>query len=272
MTDLRITSRQNPRIKNVVRLRDRSARNSQKRIVIDGTREISRALAGGIVLEEVFICPDVCNTQTRRELVAQLTSQQVKIWEVTPEVLERIAYGERGEGLVAVGIAPERTLGSLAIPPGGLVGVLEGIEKPGNLGAVLRSADGAGLAALVVADGGTDLYNPNAIRASLGTIFSVPVCSAPSAEVLAWLRAQGLPIFATRVEGARNYTEVDYRRGGAIVLGSEAHGLSSAWSAPDVTAISIPMRGIADSLNVSAAAAVVFYEALRQRTAGAGNE
>jgi TrmH family RNA methyltransferase len=143
--------------------------------------------------------------------------------------------------------------------------VLESVEKPGNLGAVLRSADGAGLDALIAADLRTDLYNPNAIRASLGTIFTLPVAVADSRETLDWLRGRGLAIVAARVDGSVPYTEVDYRRPTAIVFGSEAEGLSEAWRAPDVTAVRLPMLGAADSLNVSAAAAVLFYEARRQR-------
>ncbi len=155
--------------------------------------------------------------------------------------------------------------------------MLEGVEKPGNVGAVLRSADAAGVSALIVADGGTDLYNSNAIRASLGTIFTVPVCSASSTETLAWLKAHNLTIYAAWVDAEIEYTDADFTRPCAIVLGSEAEGLSDLWrpnrsngtggggSAGSITAIKLPMLGVADSLNVSTAAAVLFYEALRQR-------
>ena len=139
------------------------------------------------------------------------------------------------------------------------------MEKPGNLGAVLRSADAAGVSAVIVADGRTDLYNPNAIRASLGTIFTLPVCEAASGEVLAWLRQRKYNIFAARVDGSVAYTAVDYRGPTAIVLGSEAAGLSSIWTGDDIQAVRLPMLGVADSLNVSVTAAVLFYEALRQR-------
>jgi tRNA G18 (ribose-2'-O)-methylase SpoU len=146
-----------------------------------------------------------------------------------------------------------------------LLAVLEGVEKPGNLGAVLRSADGAAVQALVAADARTDLYNPNAIRASLGTIFTLPVCAATAGETLDWLRRHGLAIVAARVDAAVPYTKADFRRPTAIVLGSEAEGLSACWSGADVTPVCLPMLGAADSLNVSAAAAVLFYEARRQR-------
>jgi TrmH family RNA methyltransferase len=146
------------------------------------------------------------------------------------------------------------------------VAVLEGVEKPGNVGAVLRSADAAGVSAVILADPRTDLYNPNAIRASLGTIFTMPVCEAASGDVLARLREHECMILAARVDGAVPYTEVDYRRPTAIVLGSEAAGLSPIWTGDDIRAVRLPMRGVADSLNVSVTAAVLFYEALRQRS------
>ena len=174
---------------------------------------------------------------------------------------------EIAEDTVAVALAPERTLERHALPEGALVGVLAGVEKPGNVGAVFRSADAAGLDALIVADAGTDLWNPNCIRASLGTVFAVPAATASSEATLAWLAAQGLQIVAARVDAMVPYTEVDFRRPTAIVLGSEAHGLSAAWNSPAVIGVRLPMRGLADSLNVSATAAVLFYEALRQRAA-----
>ena len=156
-------------------------------------------------------------------------------------------------------------LANLALQGDPLVAVLERVEKPGNVGAVLRTADAAGVSALVVADARTDLYNPNAIRASLGTIFTLPVAQATAEETLSWLRSRRLTIFAARVNATLPYTEADFRGPAAIVLGSEAEGLTPAWSGAEVRAVSLPMRGAADSLNVSATAAVLFYEALRQR-------
>jgi TrmH family RNA methyltransferase len=185
---------------------------------------------------------------------------------VAEPVFQKLAFGERAEGVLGVAAMPDRALSDLSLPDCPLVAVLEGVEKPGNVGAVLRSGDAAGLSALIVADGRTDLYNPNAIRASLGTIFTLPVAAATAAETLDWLRQQGLAIFAARVDGSIPYTEADYRRPAALVLGSEAQGLSAVWAAHDVTPVRIPMLGAADSLNVAAAAAVLFYEAQRQRS------
>lgn len=260
-----ITSLQNPRIKSAARLRDARQRMRQGRILIDGAREIGLALRAGLRLTEVFVCRQLCHTEASRHVLAELEAAHVLLVPTSAEVFAKIAFGERAEGVLAVAEPPAHRLADLDLPADALVGVLEGIEKPGNVGAVLRSADGAGLAAVIVADGGTDLYNPNCIRASLGTIFTLPVCAAGAADVRAWLKAGGWRILAARVDGSITYTQADYSGRTAIVLGSEAHGLSAAWQGPDVTAIRLPMQGTADSLNVSATAAVLFYEALHSR-------
>lgn len=280
---MKITSLQNPRVKEAARLRDRRQREKQQRILIDGTRELTLALAGGVRLREAFVCEPLCHSPESRLLLEKLPASGAEILEVTEPVFAKLAFGDRAEGVLGVADMPKRELDDLVLPAsrkgdsprreGGqspfpdapLVAVLECVEKPGNVGAVLRSADGAGLSALIVADARTDLYNPNAIRASLGTIFTLPVCAVPAAEVLGWLRRHGIQILAALVEGSSPYTEVDYRAPTAIVLGSEAEGLSSHWRGDDIRAIRLPMLGTADSLNVSAAAAVLFYEARRQR-------
>ncbi|HEU0242589.1 MAG TPA: TrmH family RNA methyltransferase, partial [Candidatus Limnocylindrales bacterium] len=181
--------------------------------------------------------------------------------------LDRLGYGERSEGVVATVRIPDTSLAALtgALPPDPLVVVLEAVEKPGNLGAVLRSADAAGADAVILANPRTDLFNPNAIRASLGTVFAVPVAAGGAAAVRAWLESAGMRVLAARVEAAIPYTEADLRGPVALVLGSEADGLTEAWTGGDVTAVSLPMLGVADSLNVSVTAAVLLYEARRQR-------
>jgi TrmH family RNA methyltransferase len=262
---LPITSLQNLHVKNAVKLRDRRHREKQGRILIDGVRELGRAIAAGVPLAEVFVCEPLCRSEEARQLLSMVPTTGAVVYSVAEPVFGRLAFGERAEGVLGVAAMPEATLDRLRLPGLPLVAVLEGVEKPGNVGAVLRSADGAGVSALIVAQPQTDLYNPNAIRASLGTIFSVPVASATAADTLSWLQRHGLAIFAARVDGSILYTEADFRGPTAIVLGGEAQGLSAAWSGADVTAVGLPMRGAADSLNVSAAAAVLFYEALRQR-------
>jgi TrmH family RNA methyltransferase len=260
-----ITSVHNPRVKAAARLRERSGRREQGRIIIDGVREIRQALAAGVTIAEVFFFSELCRDDEHQRVLEAARRAGAELIEVTPRVMEKLAYGQRVEGVVAVATPPQRRLADLQLPGESLVAVVEGVEKPGNLGAIVRTADAAGVAAVLVASGGTDLFNPNAIRASLGAMFSVPVCSAPSEEIFHLLRQRGYPIFAARVDGAVDYTAADLRGRAAIALGSEARGLSPLWSGEHVTAIRLPMLGSVDSLNLSATAAVLFYEALRQR-------
>ena len=265
MRDDLITSRQNQRVKDAAKLRDRRAREKQGRTLIDGARELGRALDAGVPLLEAFVCEPLCSDDARQNVLQQIADTDAIVSSVTAEVFAKLAFGDRAEGVVGVIGTPAPTLSDLVLPSKPIVAVFEGIEKPGNVGAAIRSADAAGVSALILADGRTDLFNPAAIRASLGTIFAIPVAAATSHEALIWLREQGLPIFAARPDAARTYTEVDWTAGGAAVLGSEAAGLGDVWRGDQVTSICLPMRGVADSLNVSATAAVLFYEALRQR-------
>jgi RNA methyltransferase, TrmH family len=268
MNESTITSVQNQRVKDTARLRDRRHREQQGRFLIDGTREILRALQTGIKLDQLFVCQELCRSDEAEQALGLARSQGFEILLVTPQVFGKLAFGDRAEGMLAAAATPRTTLAdlpALALDP--LVAVLAGVEKPGNIGAVLRTADAAGVAAVIVADPQTDLFNPNAIRASLGTIFSVPVATATAAETLAWLREKQCRILTTRVEARLSYSEADYRGPTAVVLGSEAQGLSGAWHGADVVPVRVPMLGVADSLNVSATAAVLFYEALRQRSA-----
>jgi TrmH family RNA methyltransferase len=262
----RITSPQNPRVKRAASLRSARRRARESRYLIEGVRELRKAIARGVKLEEIFVCPDLCNTPASHELLHDLSSLDVAVCQVTPRVFEKLAFGRRAEGALAVGLTPDTRLERLSVPRGGLIAVLVGIEKPGNVGAVLRSADGAGLSAVIVADGATDLFNPNCIRASIGSIFTVPVATASSAEAIDWLRARQTRIFTARPDADVTYTAASLRGEAALVLGSESTGLPALWTGQDIVAIKIPMHGLADSLNISAAAAVLFYEALRQRT------
>ncbi len=264
-TPPRITSRQNPRVKEAARLRTGRGRRQQGRILIDGAREAIRAVAAGVRCVEAFVCEELCHSREAEQAIAALQSAGAEIWSVAPGVYAKLAFGERDDGVIAVAETPRRKLSDLQLQPRPIVAVLEGVEKPGNVGAILRSADAAGVDAVIVADPRTDLYNPNTIRASLGTVFRDNVCEATSAETLEWLDGKNLPILAARPDAERLYTEVDLRGGAAIALGSEAEGLTDAWRGANVTPLRLPMHGLADSLNVSTTAAVLFYEALRQR-------
>lgn len=263
---LTITSLQNPRIKQALRLRDRRGRQEQRRLIVDGWRESCRALESRFQPLELYVCESALTPAQARDLTTLTTPHGLEWTYVSPQVFEKLSYGQRGEGVVLVAAQPNTTLADLSWSGEAVVAVLEQIEKPGNLGAVVRTADAAGIAAVIVLGGGTDLFNPNAIRASLGALFHVPVCAADAPATLAWLRQHQAGIFAARVDGAVPYTHVSFTSRCAIVLGSEAHGLSSTWVGPDIQSIALPMQGIVDSLNVSATAAVLFYEALRQRT------
>jgi TrmH family RNA methyltransferase len=263
-----ISSRQNPRFKATLALRDARERRLRGRIIVDGAREISRALDAGVTLCETWVATERVRTGAARALLPRVATE-AEIIEVAPELLARLAYGDRDEGLVAVFETPAADLATIAarLPERPLIAVVEGVEKPGNLGALLRSADGAGVDAVIVADAVSDIWNPNSIRASLGTIFATPVATCPAHDVLAFLRELGVAILAARVEGATDYDAVDMTGPVALVVGAETSGLSRTWSGEGVTPVAIPMLGQADSLNVSASAAVLFYEARRQRRA-----
>jgi TrmH family RNA methyltransferase len=267
-----LTSTANPRVKAVVRLRDRRERDATGLAIVDGVREIRRAMDAGVQVVEAFAAESLATSAEATALLAALAAAGQPLTFVSEPVLVRIAFGDRTDGIVAVVRMPRPTLADIPLPAPpatALVAVVEGVEKPGNLGAILRSADGAGLDAVIAADPRTDLANPNVIRASLGTIFARPVVEATTADTIAWLRGKGLTIVAARVDGAIDYADQDFRGPVAIVLGAEADGLTAAWRESDVRAVRLPMLGVADSLNVSATAAVLFYEARRQRSGAA---
>jgi TrmH family RNA methyltransferase len=260
-----LASPSNPRIKAAARLRDRRHRDEAGLTLVDGAREVRRALASGIDVVEAFICEPLLAGEDARVALAALAERGVSTTSTSQPAFAKVAFGDRADGIVAIVRTPELRLDDLRLTTDPLVVVVEGIEKPGNLGAALRSADGAGADALIAASPRTDLMNPNAIRASAGTIFSVPIASAPTREVIDWLRQRQIRIVTTRVDATSLYTDADLTGPLAVAFGSEADGLSDAWHADDITAVRLPMLGIADSLNVSVSAAVVLYEARRQR-------
>jgi RNA methyltransferase, TrmH family len=260
-----LTSTSNPRVKAVVRLRDRAERERTGRTVVDGAREVGRAVAAGAELVEAFVCEPLATGEEARAALGALAAAGTGWTLVSEAVLGKLAFGNRVDGLVAVVRPRRQSLADLVLPGDPLVAVVDGVEKPGNLGAIVRSADGAGLNAVIAADARTDIFNPNAIRASLGTIFAMPVVAASTTDTLAWLRDKGLRIVTARVDGAAEYTDADLTGPLAIVLGSEAGGLTGQWSGPGIEPVRLPMMGAGDSLNVSASAAVIFYEAIRQR-------
>ncbi|MDO4551692.1 MAG: RNA methyltransferase [Planctomycetia bacterium] len=267
----RLTSLQNQRIKEIVRLRQGKERRKMHRFLIDGRREIRRAISQKFPVEEIFFCPELADEETKNWVIQleKTSSHALHFWEVTENIFTKIAYGQREDGVLAVAKSVKKTLDDIyhQLPTNTpfRIAILEGVEKPGNVGAILRSADGAGISALILASPGTDLFNPNTIRASLGTIFSVPTCVAEPEEIISWLNLHHITPYAARVDGAIPYTDADFTIPCAIILGSEAWGLSSHFSGGNIQPIFLPMCGIADSLNVSTSAAILFYESLRQQ-------
>lgn len=265
MPSVDILSPANPRVRAAAALRDRRARDRTGRTLVDGGRELARAIEAGAAIQEAFVCSPRLRAPEARAAVGRLASAGVALHECSPAAYEKLAFGDRDEGLVAVVWTPAAELKGLRLPEEPLVVVTEDVEKPGNVGAILRSADGAGADALIAADAATDIFNPNVIRASIGTVFSVPVARASAPDARSWLQAAGIRIVTARVDAPMLYTDADLRGPLAIILGSEAGGLSAAWESPGVEAVRLPMLGVADSLNVSATAAVLLYEARRQR-------
>jgi RNA methyltransferase, TrmH family len=263
---VRITSRQNPRVKDAVRLRNSRDRLQFGRFLIDGIREIRRAIESGVRPLEAFVCDPMTESADAHSVISLIQSAGAELLPVAPDVFAKLCFGDRDEaGLIVVAETPYRDLSNLQLPASPLVAIVESLEKPGNLGAILRSADAAGIDAIIAADLRTDLFNPNTIRASLGTVFRPNVVVSTTPEAITWAQEKKLRLVAARPDAETDYTAIDFKGGLAIVLGSEALGLSDAWQGGDIQAVRLPMRGLADSLNVSTTAAVLFYEALRQR-------
>jgi TrmH family RNA methyltransferase len=259
-----ISSKANPRIKNVVKLQKASERLEQGLFIVEGFREIDRAIRSGFRPEELYICESLSKHGQSDAILNQLPGFR-NHETVTEEVFEKMAYREGSDGIIAVFKSKPNELHDLKLPKNPLLIVLESVEKPGNLGAVMRTADAAGVDAVFLCNPTTDLYNPNTIRASLGCIFSLNIIVTSSEQAIEWMKKNGIHIYCTYLEASVNYLTADYTKPCAIVMGSEAEGLTQKWIQNSNKNIIIPMHGIADSLNVSVSSAVVVYEALRQR-------
>lgn len=257
-----ITSAQNPRIKELILLQEKSrARRENGLFVVEGRRELSHCLEAGFKPRSLFICPEILGRDACREL----EQAGCPIVEIPAFLYEKVAYRGRTEGVIGVMECHSHSLEDLLLKENPLVIVLESVEKPGNLGAVLRSADAAGADAVIVCDPLTDLYNPNLIRSSIGGIFTVPVATASSEEAIRWLKERGIRILTAQLQDSLPYYDTDMRQGTAIVMGTESTGLTPLWRQAADAHIMIPMLGRLDSLNVSVSAAILLYEAVRQR-------
>jgi TrmH family RNA methyltransferase len=265
---LYISSLQNPQVKNLVKLRQRRTRDRQGVFLIEEPLVIRRARDCGQPFQTVYFCREQLTDPAGRALLEELRTEEagrLQFVELASWVMARVAYREQPEGLLVVAPQIRRGLADLALPAAPLLVVVEGVEKPGNLGAILRVADGAGADALLLAGPGVDLFNPNVLRASRGAAFAVPAVEAPAAEVREFLAARGIRSVATTPAAVRLHTEADLGGPVAVVLGAEDRGLSDDWLEHADERVRIPMRGRGDSLNVATATALVLYEAVRQR-------
>ncbi len=261
-----ITSRQNPRVKQSVRLRERRGRLETGTFLVEGRLELERALSAGLSCRECWQCPDYAGYDAA--LAETLAAAAAETFLVPKPVLEKIASRENPDGIVAVFAMPEAAADSVKLSACPLVVVTEGVEKPGNLGAIIRSAEVAGADAVLVAGERADLYNPHVIRNSRGLVFSLPVIALPNEAALTWLKSHELNLLATTPAATIPHWQADLAAPSALLLGSEADGLSEFWLKAANTCIQIPLQGSGDSLNVSVSAAVVLFEAVRQREAG----
>ena len=259
-TDIQfISSLQNQKVKQLVLLQQKSSeRRKSGLFVVEGLREVQHCMSQGYEIESLFFCRSLLT-----ESIDNLQTSQ--LYEVTEAVYEKIAYRGTTEGVLAVMRMRQLRLEDLKLTENPLIVILESVEKPGNLGAVLRSADAAGADAVIVCDPLTDLYNPNLIRASIGALFTVPTVSVSSKECIAFLKSHHIRILTAQLQDSELYYETDMRCGTAIVMGTEATGLTNQWREAADAHIRIPMLGRLDSLNVSVSAAILLFEAVRQR-------
>lgn len=276
MADLLITSAANPRLKALISLRRRRVREETGTTLVEGHEELALALGSGVRAQTLFVCPELFSPAAhagrqemgrQEDLVEQARRLGAEVIRLSRSAFEKVAYREGPDGILAVVPAVGQALTTLDTSPDDLLLVSQSVEKPGNLGAMLRTADAAGVSAVVAADPVTDWGNPNVVRASKGTVFAVPVAAATTEEVLAWLTAADVRLVVTTPDTDLLYTQADLTGRVAVAVGAEKHGADDALLDAAAYRVRIPMRGKANSLNVAASAAVVLFEALRQRTA-----
>ena len=285
-----ITSAQNPKIKNLLLLQEKSrARREQGLFVVEGRRELEHCLEGGFKVRTLFVCPEIADATSflRHPSLTEASATAPKgllspeasaffsasgdnspvsnVIEIPEQLYRKVAYRDSTEGLIAEVEYKSLSLADLQLPEHPLIVVLESVEKPGNLGAVLRSADAAGADAVLICDPLTDLYNPNLIRSSIGAVFTVPTVAVSSEEAIGFLKTHGIQILTAQLQDSSLYYDVDMHRGTALVMGTESIGLTPVWRQAADTHIRIPMLGRLDSLNVSVSASILLFEAVRQR-------
>lgn len=258
----KLTSAQNPKIKSLLHLRDKKERDQTGLFLIEGYREIRRAVDSGVQFESLYICPELFLGTNEESLITQI---KAPIFELPDFLFHKISYRDRPDGLVGIAYQMKTKLSDLKKKSPALYVIAEAIEKPGNLGTILRSSDAVGADGVIVCDRCTDIYNPNVVRASVGTLFTLPVVEATSDEVLEWLKSNKIQIVAATPSADVNFTEADLSGDVAIAVGTEQLGLTQKWMESADIRVKIPMEGVADSLNVAMATTLLLYEALRQR-------
>ncbi len=267
-----ITSLQNSKVKYAVKLQDRSERNASGLFLIEGYRELKRAADAGVVFKTLFVCPKLFLGTNEQALIDQIRDGGAEVLLCQERVFEKLSYRDRPDGLIAIAVQMQKSLRDLvariATKKNPFLVIAEAIEKPGNLGTILRSADASGVDGVIVCDRCTDIYNPNVVRASVGTLFTIPVVEATSAETLMWLKERGIKVVATTPSAKEEFTQADLTGAVAVAVGTEQIGLSEAWMRVADIQVKIPMYGVADSLNVATATTLVLYEVVRQRHCG----
>ena len=263
-----VTSPQNGKLKTLLALQEKSrSRREEGLFVVEGRRELEHCLEAGYTPRSLFLCGEILGPDGMDAVVraAEAANPHVGIIQLPAGLYRKVAYREGTEGVIAEMEIKTLSLSDLRLPENPLVIILESVEKPGNLGAVLRSADACAADAVIVCDPLTDLYNPNLIRASIGSIFTVPTVACTSEEAIKWLKERGIRIFTAQLQDSKWYYDTDMTGPTAIVMGTEATGLTNIWREAADAHIKIPMLGRLDSLNVSVSAAILLYEAVRQR-------
>ena len=268
MNEQSIRSPQNPRVKNLVRLRNGHHRRRQDLFLIEGCRELKRALEAKITISELYFAPEYFTSDENRDILDRFKSEGIDTCRLSKEAFAKCAYRQGPDGLLAVAPQWTHTLEDIRTPAKPLLLVIESVEKPGNLGAILRTADAAGVDAIILTDTVTDIFNPNVIRASQGALFAQTVIVTENDATRDWLSKKGIPCFATTPSTGRDYWQADLTGPVAIIIGSENKGLSKFWidSQNFATQLKIPLHGCSDSLNVASAAAIILFEIRRQRS------
>ena len=266
---LSITSLHNPKIKQVIHLRKRKERDERGLYLIEGYRELLRFAEKGGYAEELYYSPELFLGSNEMSLIQRLTGSTTSVYACVPNVFQKISYRDRPDGLLVIAKQKRLTLKDLEknlpkLRPPFLV-IAEAIEKPGNLGTILRSSDASGVDGLIVCDQCTDIFNPNVVRASVGTLFTVPVYEATSEDTLRWLKKENIIIAAATPHGKIEFTLANFSQAIAIAVGTEQLGLSDKWMQGADLQVRIPMQGVADSLNVATATTLLLYEVMRQR-------